>query len=349
MNKYFLYALALFTNTLIAQNAIKTETINCFHVENSNGLISPNTNKKLGISDFQNLPFLWDYLTISKEIVYNQNNKIVFEKNEDNIYSYTYNNKGLLQMKISETLETPIIKDTIIYKYNEMDSIAFTYQLPILEKSTYYFDENDRIIPYIKYDYKNKNHTSKTVSRIISEEYEYTFNTNKISNKIKGVYELIDDKSIGKMLEKQSEESFKYYPNGNIERRSYSDKFYFIKSEWNQEETKKTVNIFPNDNSPQYVSIYHYQNGKNIKIEEMSFPYKNYPNGIRSDNSVIEIEYNENDLISKVTYTNLLDSKKIVYNFTYKFNNQNHWIERTVFVDRTAKFIETRNLVYFNN
>lgn len=58
MNKYFLYALALFTNTLIAQNAIKTETINCFHVENSNGLISPNTNKKLGISDFQYLPFL---------------------------------------------------------------------------------------------------------------------------------------------------------------------------------------------------------------------------------------------------------------------------------------------------
>lgn len=66
-------------------------------------------------------------------------------------------------MKISERLETPIIKDTTIYKYNDKDSISFTYQLPVLEKDTYYFDENDRIIPYIKYDYKNKNHTSKTV------------------------------------------------------------------------------------------------------------------------------------------------------------------------------------------
>lgn len=150
-------------------------------------------------------------------------------------------------------------------------------------------------------------------------------------------------------MEKQSEKSFIYYPNGNIERRSYSDKFYFIKSEWNQEGTKKTVNIFSNDNSPQYVSIYYYQNGKNIKIEEMSFPYKNYPNGIKSDNSVMEIVYNEHDLISKITYTNLLDSKKTVCDFTYKFNNQNDWIEKTVFVNGTAKFIETRNLVYFNN
>lgn len=338
--------LAFVTPAFSTQNGIKQEIIRSYHVQNTNGTISPNINKPLEWQNFQPYPYLLDYVSLSQEKYYNSKGQILSERYLESKYTYVYDENESLYMQITEQLGSPFRKDTTVYQYNDKGDISFTYELPAMEKSTYYFDENDRVIPYVKYDYKNKKHSRREIEQIVSTTYEYSQETNKIRKKEKGRFELIDRKRIGQKLEALGEESFTYYPNGNLKLKSYVDQFFSIKEESNEEGSQQIVHSAA-QGMPLTVDVYYLEQGKKKKIESSTYPYNNPPNGIKSESSVIEIEYDENKLVSKVTYTDLLLLKNSISIFKYKLNSKNEWIEKIIYVDGVAKFIVKRDLIYF--
>ena len=346
--KHILIFLFIIEWATYSQNVPKQIVNNSYFTKTINGVIAPDLNRVANSYNFLDYPGLYGYIDNYRITNYNNFGKVISEESSEYKIIKEYNNKNLLEFNISKQLDNNELADTTVYVYNSSDSIEYIYFLPLPEKSTIYFDKSNRIIPSYKYDFLE--HEARLVSQIRVHKYEYFSNTNQLRSITGGLFQFneLNNKVEDKILQLETEKLFFYHENGKIKTIKMAFNGYQIVEEHSTDGNQMKSIYYPTArDNPQSVIIYTYNKGKLITKGFKSYPYHNYPNGIVSQHYTDKFEYNEKGDLIKLTHTDLLNTKKHIYNFAYKYDEQKMWIEKIVNINNVPTFIQIRKITYF--
>jgi hypothetical protein len=189
---------------------------NSYFTKTMNGAIVADLNRIAESGSFLDYPGLYGYIDIFGITNYNKSGHVVSEESSYDKVTRAYNDKNLLEIEISKSLDSNELPDTTVYVYNAFDSIEYVYSLPLPAKSTYYFDKNNRVIPSYKYNFME--HEARIISLIRARKYNYSLKTNQLRSIIGGLYQFdeLNNKIEDRIFEPESEIIFSYHENGKI-------------------------------------------------------------------------------------------------------------------------------------